>query len=356
MKPVQKLRLKYDWGPSCHFFDEAMAAHKFTGTEHALLWALRRVTFGEPDWERPGYRLESARVSLEEFQRRTGRSLAGIRKALENLEKSGVIIKVSGPHGVVATEYGINSRIAEWKVPRLGQVDATRYPGSGCHSSSTLACCSSSTLEALDCHSSSTLETSESSTLEPQKWHPSAQEVAPYESKSSTLAESQPNQDKGSDPPSEILREKEYKSKIAPDEKPEELSLEERAKRLTPSEAKAKAHLALCKTWQRISLSPNEELDLGHLFKSDLPSWVVLALIVKASEQTMAIRAELQADPDKRRYLSKRPLNDVIELARDLVAQTIAKRGQPPASMPPRRNLSAEWREEQAKNAKGETA
>ena len=130
MSKPNKMKVEYNWGPRCWFFDEAMAAHNFNGTEHAIMYVVQRLTYSEPDWDRPGRRKEGAKISHAEFKRRTGRALSAIQKAITRLESANVLIVIKRGLGRgVTSEYGINARIDEWKIERIGTVDEVIYPG-----------------------------------------------------------------------------------------------------------------------------------------------------------------------------------------------------------------------------------
>lgn len=125
-------------------------------------------------------------------------------------------------------------------------------------------------------------------------------------------------------------------------------------KAMTPGEVFASAHGYLLKTWKRVSLSPNEDHDLRHVFaNSSLPSWKVFGHLVKASNQVAETRAELRADPARRRYLGKKPISDVIDTLRELIADAEKPKANSITnpSPPSPRNLSAEWRASQQKRS-----
>lgn len=298
------LRLKYDWGPSCHFFDEAMAAHKFSGTEHSILWILRRLTFGEPDFSRKGERKESVCISVGELKRRTGRAESQVRKALLNLEAYGVLIVLSPAHATKAKEYGINTRIDEWKVRRIGQIDKTKYPGSA-----RRGCLSAGPLPA------GTLSTC------PQ---------APSRLPAGTLTESEPYSHKAADPTGEILRVKSKRSPIVP--KGTEPVFEEIK---TPAEALAKKGLTtpdaviaaegrFTKRFAR-GFSNRERTELAEAYFAASPDpRLLLAAWLAAIEPAYEDRRDRKRDPERARYVSNSPFRDVYTMAAEAYADYLA--------------------------------
>jgi hypothetical protein len=242
-----KLKTKYGWGPSCWFFDEAMAAHKFSGTESAIMWLLRRVTFGEPDFSRPGYRKESVRISLQELHARTGRATSSIERALANLEKSNVLMVHSPARGTTAKEYGINTRIDEWTLPRIGEIKEKDYPVG-----------------------SPPAGTPPAGTLAEKNRDPREQKQGPYDAQIGTLAEkigtlatSEPYSHKAADPPSEILRDLKSKSKSA-----------ERHARPEFKELALDIYRNICEQWHPITAAPRTVLlacqDYARKYAHDL--------------------------------------------------------------------------------------
>lgn len=303
------LRLKYDWGPACHFFDEAMAAHKFSGTEHSILWILRRLTFGEPDFSRKGERKESVCISVGELKRRTGRAESQIRKALLDLEAYGVLIVLSPAHATKAKEYGINTRIDEWKVRRIGQIYKTKYPGSAGR-----GCLSAGPLPA------GTLSTC------PQ---------APSRLPAGTLTASEPYSHKAVDTTGEILRVKSKRSPIVPEgTEPvfEEIKTPQQAlsrKDLSREEATVHAELAYTKRFAR-GFSAREATELREAYFAASPSrGLLLAAWLASIEPAYQDRRERKADPERARYVSRSPFRDVYATAADAYADVSVDQDRP---------------------------
>lgn len=291
-----RLKIKYPWGPSCWFFDEAMAAHKFNGTEYAVLWLMRRLTFGEPDYNRPGYRKESACISVEEIHRRTGRAPSAIRRALESLERANVLIVVAPAQGTKARELGINSRIDDWKIPRIGQVEQQKYPGVGCLKRGTLA----------------------SAQGDPKKSTLGASIEAPYGSKKGTLAERNPAPRKAANPPSEIFREQ--RSPIVPKGDDFFPVFEEH-------------FVTTYKLQTAYSLSRTEKRELEAFARLNPRTESMAKIWNLGIALAMESRAERKEDPDLAPFVSRRPFRDCYESAAEIYRKARAKSQDLPARL-----------------------
>lgn len=320
--PRKKLQVEYNWGPRCWFFDEAMAAHNFNGTEHAIMYVVQRLTYSEPDYARPGRRKEGAVIPLKEFQRRTGRALSAIHKAILRLEQANVLIVITRGLGRgKASEYGINARIDEWKIPRIGTVDEEKYPGKIYLKKGT----------------SNEVNTG-GSVLPQMRYNSDSFEVILGANRGNFTA-SEPLWDNGSLAAKEILRER-VNTPLPPngggDGFPpagvtEDLITTFDAAILRQDIPATIAVSHAERNYANIfgqSLSPEERSDLREFFDLSRFRGSLLGLWIQALPTAFAERQEMRSDPERKRYARGSPYKATRRIAGDLYAELKAKQTQ----------------------------
>lgn len=297
--PRTKLKVEYNWGPRCWFFDEAMAAHDFNGTEHAIMYVVQRLTYSEPDWNRPGRRKEGARISIAEFKRRTGRATSAIQKAISSLEKANVLIVISrGAGRGNSSEYGINARIDEWKVERIGAVDEERYPGKKYPKKDTL------------------IEVQNSSEDIPQLRYNNGEIEVGLGAKRGNFTTSELLSHKASLSPKEILRVKESTAEVL-------ISSKEDAMKADPMDQTTALNHADRNYFRRFgqSLSPAEKMDLADYFELSEHKNSLLAIWLEILPIAFDERQAMRRDPDRARYTKGSPYKLARRMAGDRYAE-----------------------------------